>query len=347
LGFAICIAAGSTSTVRHSFEGNMGVFMRALCFGSAVLAFSMSLAQSSVMLEVQEQNDAGGQSQTKAPDTQQAPSAATGKAKDTPSRPQSPTVEAWQTLEAACSSDKFTERASATLALGLLRNDAKARKLAEKALSDPKPEVRSVGAAALGEMGSRRSIPKLRKVLDDKDPSVALAAAHALHRMHDKSSYEVFYEILTRQRKGGKGLISSSRSTLSDPKKMAQLGFEEGIGFIPFAGIGWRAVKEVRKDDSSPVRAASARVLAEDPDPAITKVLADQAGDKSWIVRAAALEALAKRGDPSVLDTVELYLMDEKDIVRYTAAAATVRLLAIKVARPSADSKDQQTTVQK
>ena len=80
--------------------------------------------------------------------------------------------------------------------------------------------------------------------------------------MQDKSSYEVFYEILTRQRKGRKGLISSSRSTLSDPNKMAQLGFEEGIGFIPFAGIWWRAVKEIKKDDSSPVRAASAIRLA-------------------------------------------------------------------------------------
>jgi HEAT repeat protein len=56
-------------------------------------------------------------------------------------------------------------------------------------------------------MGSRRSIPKLRKALDDKDPSVALAAAHALHRMHDNSSYGVYYEILTRQRKGSRGLI--------------------------------------------------------------------------------------------------------------------------------------------
>jgi len=320
--------------------------MRAVCLGYAVLAFSISLAQSSVILEVQDQNDTGGQSQTKAPDTQRVPNGTTREAQATPpARPQSPTVEAWQTLEAACSSDKYIERASATLALGSLRNDAKARKLAEKALSDPKPEVRSTGAAALGEMGSRRSIPKLRKALDDKDPSVALAAAYALHRMHDKSSYDVFYEILTRQRKSGKGLISSSRSTLSDPKRMAQLGFEEGIGFIPFAGIGWRVLKDVRKDDSSPVRAASARVLAEDPDPAITKVLADQAGDKSWIVRAAALEALAKRGDPSALDTVELYLMDEKDNVRYTAAAATVRLLAIRGAKSSADSKDGRTTV--
>lgn len=128
----------------------------------------------------------------------------------------------------------------------------------------------------------------------------------------------------------GKGMISSQMSTLSDRKKMAQLGFEEGIGFIPFAGMGWKAVKAIRKDDSSPVRAAAAKVLAADPDPATTKALVDAVGDKSWMVRAAALEALARRGDPSTLDTVELYLLDEKDVVRYTAAAATLQLMNIK-----------------
>jgi HEAT repeat protein len=111
---------------------------------------------------------------------------------------------------------------------------------------------------------------------------------------------------------------------------MAQLGFEEGIGFIPFAGIGWEAIKRITKDDSSPVRAAAAKVLAKDPDPAATKALAEAAGDESWLVRAAALEALAKRGDPSALDPVEQSMSDEKEAVRYTAAAAVLRLIAIK-----------------
>jgi HEAT repeat protein len=80
---------------------------------------------------------------------------------------------------------------------------------------------------------------------------------------------------------------------------------------------------------SSPVRAAAAKVLARDPDPATTIALADAAGDKSWLVRTAALEALAIRGDPSVLDTVKLYMSDEKDVVKYTAAATFLRLTAI------------------
>jgi HEAT repeat protein len=47
-------------------------------------------------------------------------------------------------------------------------------------------------------------------------------------------------------------------------------------------------------------------------------------------VRAAALEALAKRGDPAVLGTVSSCMSDKKEAVKYTAAAAVLRLTAIK-----------------
>jgi HEAT repeat protein len=242
---------------------------------------------------------------------------------------------AWNLLENGCKSDKTSNRATAILVLGLIPNDAKSVRLAEKALTDDKPGVRSAAAAALGEMRARASIPKLRAAFDDQDPLVVLAAAHSLDLMHDNSAYEVYYDVLNGERKAGRGLISSQASLLHDPKKMAALGFEEGIGFIPFAGIGWGAIKAIAKDDSSPVRAAAAKVLARDPDPATTKALTDAAGDKSWIVQTAALEALAKRGDRSVLNTVEKYMSDEKDAVKYTAAAAVLRLTATKVASKS------------
>jgi hypothetical protein len=38
----------------------------------------------------------------------------------------------------------------------------------------------------------------------------------------------------------------------------------------------------------------------------------------------------AGRGDPAVLDTVSLYMTDKKEAVKYTAAAAVLRLTAIK-----------------
>jgi HEAT repeat protein len=126
-------------------------------------------------------------------------------------------------LTSACETDKTGVRATAVGALGLLSHNARARLMAEKALADEKPEVRTAAAASLGEMGARASIPKLKDATDDPEPTVVLAAAHSLIQLHDHFGYEVYYEILTGERKGSKGLIASQTAILKDPKKMAVL----------------------------------------------------------------------------------------------------------------------------
>jgi HEAT repeats len=267
------------------------------------------------------------------PSTPQTPATEPSPQAASPKTPQTPKEQAWQIIDSACAGDKTADHAMAIRVLGLMPDDGKALTLAEQALENDKPEIRAAGASALGDMKAKTSIPKLKDAIDDKDPLVALSAAHALELMHDDSAYEVYYEILTRQRKTGKGIIASETSILKDPKKMAQLGFEEGIGFIPFAGIGYGAVRTIMKDDSSPVRAAAARVLAHDPDPETTKALANAASDKSWLVRAAALEALAKREDPTALDKIAVHMYDDKALVKYTAAATVLRLTTIKEER--------------
>lgn len=287
----------------------------------------------------EQQTKPPAQQEPATPPAAQAPEKPTEKVEAKPAPALSSREEAWQLLDTAYNGDKTSQRADAVRVLGLLPNDPKALRMAEKALSDEKPEVRAAAAAALGEMRSKSSIPKLTKAMDDEDPSVALAAAHALDLMHDDRAYDVYYEILTGERKSNKGLLASQTEMLKDPKKLAELGFSEGIGFIPFASIGWEAFKVIKKDDSSPVRVAAAKVLANDPDPASTKALEKATGDKSWMVRAAALESLAKRGDPRALDTVELYMSDDKEAVKYTAAAATLHLMAIRETKPAIKKK--------
>ena len=44
----------------------------------------------------------------------------------------------------------------------------------------------------------------------------------------------------------------------------------------------------------------------------------------------AAPDSLARRGDPSVIPQIESKLEDEKDVVRYVAAGAIIRLSAVK-----------------
>jgi HEAT repeat protein len=198
--------------------------------------------------------------------------------------------------------------------------------MAESALGDSKPEVRAAAATALGDMLSRASIRKLTEALSDRDPTVVLAAAHSLLTLHDHVAYDVYYAVLTGQRKASEGVVASERKVLQDPKKLAEFGVETGLGFVPLGGFGVSAVKMLTKDDSSNVRAAAARILAKDPDRESRDALVEALSDRSWVVRRAALEAIATRGDPDLRADVEPCMDDAKGAVQYTAAAAVIRL---------------------
>jgi HEAT repeat protein len=233
---------------------------------------------------------------------------------------------AWDLLRCGTKEKGADHRASAVRALSLLQGEKRAIALAALALSDPKPEVRTAAATALGEMHATSAIPSLKEALADRELTVVLAAAHSILTLKDTSPYDVYYEILTGSRKGN-GLISDQLSVLKDPKKMALLGVREGIGYIPFGDIGYTAMRTVTKDSSAPVRASAAKVLADDPDPVTQNMLAQEAvSDKSELVRVAALEAVARRGDPSAIEKIADALNDPKYGVRYAAAAAILHL---------------------
>jgi HEAT repeat protein len=252
---------------------------------------------------------------------------------------------AWALFESAAQSKSAAQRAIGIRALGLLRDNAHARKLAEGALEDDRPEVRSAGAVALGQMHAIDSIPKLQKLLKDDRMSVVMSAAHSLRDLKDNASaYSVYYDILTGERKGD-GLVAQQMDTLHNPKELAMIGLEQGIGYVPFAGIGWDAWRYTHKKDPHPVRAVAATLLAHDPDPKSSAALVKAAlNDKDWIVRAAALEAIAERGDPSLEDKIEVSLYDVNSHVRFTAAATVIRLNALrKLVRKEIEKKTATT----
>jgi|SRR5579859_3918513 len=243
---------------------------------------------------------------------------------------ESPKHKAWDMLWTAAFSKGTVERTDGIRALGLVPGNKRARELAENALNDPNANVRAAAATALGQMHAKESIPKLQKALSDKKIPVVMAAAHSLRELKDdKAAYEIYYDLLTGERKSSDGLIAAQVNTLKDPKELAKIGFSEGIGYIPFAGIGWDAYRTLHKKDPNPVRAVAASYLAHDPDPASAKALVKATNDKDWIVRAAALEAIAERGDAKLLPKVQEKFVDRNAKVRYTAAAAVIRLSEI------------------
>jgi HEAT repeat protein len=243
---------------------------------------------------------------------------------------QAPVDKAWGILKQGISDKSFETRAKTFRALSLVINNQTAQSMAEKALSDERPEVRTAAASALGQMGAKSSIPKLENAARDKDVGVVFAATDALFRLGSPSAFQVYYAVLLGEKKSGEGLVESQMKMLKDPKAMAQTGMMVGMGFVPFAGAGYGVFKAVTKDDSSPVRAAAAIKLAKDPDPKSGEALAKSATDSKWIVRAAVVDAIATRGDPALMKSIVGLLDDENDVVKFNAAAAVIRLSAVK-----------------
>jgi HEAT repeat protein len=233
---------------------------------------------------------------------------------------------AWDILRAGARARNFDKRANAIQALGLTFGDSEAVQLAEEALHDKEPTVRAAAAKALGAMSSTKSIPLLRDALSDKDISVCLAVAHSLILLKENSGYDLYYDVLMGERKGGKNLIFDQMNDLKTPERAIKFAFDQGIGFVPYAGYGMEAVRAWKRRNPSPTRAAAARELADDPDPRAGRALAKAVSDKDWVVRAAALEAIAKRGDPALLESAAQEMSDKKDIVRFSAAATVLHL---------------------
>jgi HEAT repeat protein len=261
-----------------------------------------------------------------------------------PAVSQTPADKAWTVLESGLSNSSTDNRTVATRLLGGLPGNQKAQDQALKSLADNKPEVRAAGAEALGNMQAKSAIPQLQQLCrTDQDAGVVISSARALVNLGDPLGFNVYYAILTGELKSGASLMDQQKKMLKDPKKLAQFGFETGVGFIPFGGLTLGVVKSLTKDDVSPIRAAAADVLAQDPDPKTTEALKTTLSDKSWLVRAAVADALGKRKNPSAIPALEPVLNDDKEAVRYTAAVSIIRLSDVKSSKPAAKTAAKRT----
>jgi HEAT repeat protein len=246
---------------------------------------------------------------------------------------QAPPDQAWSILQAGAG-DKSSEQRVATMrVLQLIPGNAKAVGLAEKGLQDKDADVRGAAALALGVMKSKSAIPQLTAAAkNDPEGAVVMAAAKSLIQLGDEKGYEVYYAILTGQRKSGESLVGGEEKELNqllrNPKQMEAMAFEQGIGFVPYGGAGFQVYEAIHESESKEpiVKATSIKILAKDPDPRTGKALVAATADKSWLVRAAAFDALARRGDPALLPDLASGLKDEKEEVKLTAAAAVVYL---------------------
>lgn len=248
-----------------------------------------------------------------------------------------PVDNAWSVLQYGVKDNSSDRRAQAIHALGALVQNVRAQGLVEPALQDISSNVRAEAATSLGRMNAVSAIPALKKALNDQDIKVVLSAADALYKLHNPSAYDVYYAILTGERKGSEGLVQSQIDRLKNRKALEELVFETGIGFVPFGSIGYEAWKTITRNDSVLVKVDAALKLAKDPDPASGSALIAACQDDKWQVRAAAAHAIATRGDVTLLKVLIPLLNDPSDTVRYESAASLIRLTSHPHKHPQAN----------
>ena len=249
---------------------------------------------------------------------------------------QTPQQLAWSILQAGATNSNSQQRVTAITALAVITADPKAVTMAEQALQDQNSDVRAAGATTLGTLKATSAIPALQQALKDTDPTVIMSAAKALVEMNNEDGYNTYYAVATGQLKGGQGLVGSEQKQLStlmhNPKDLAETAFEQGIGFVPFGGLGFGAFKAIHDSGQNAivVKATAYKMLASDPDPRSGKALVAATADQEWVIRAAAYDALAKRGDKSVLPEISNGLTDQQQQVKYAAAATVAQLSALR-----------------
>src|SRR5712671_7492134 len=113
-----------------------------------------------------------------------SPAPADPTAKPAPEIPAKPPLSlrerSWEILHGGLEMDNTDKRVKAVTALGLMKGNAEAEKLAIEALKDQKTDVRVAAASALGSMHAVRAKIPLEVTLDDNEPAVVLAAANSL-----------------------------------------------------------------------------------------------------------------------------------------------------------------------
>jgi HEAT repeat protein len=252
---------------------------------------------------------------------------------------QSVTDKAWAILQAGLHDKTTDKRVQAVSVLGLLSGDKKAVETVEHALDDPNPDVRRAAITALGDMNSKKSLPKIKALIDHSDAKTVVTIAAVLTKFKDPEGYDIYYQVLTGKRKGGGSIVDG----IKDRKAVEKMGVETAIGFAPFGGVATGAYNYFKQNGSSHsnLDVTAVYALADDPDSDAEKALVEACFGGKEAVQIASLHALAKRGDPAVIKEIEPAMYSEKSLISYTAAATILHLSDLRAKQPVGRQRKQ------
>ncbi|MES2392809.1 MAG: HEAT repeat domain-containing protein [Acidobacteriota bacterium] len=236
--------------------------------------------------------------------------------------------DAWDLLQGAVTDPKHVDlRIQGLAALGTMGANPRAGKMISAAFEDKDVDVRTAAVLAAGQSRNRALTTGLHKLLDDKEPQVAFAAANTLWRMGDKAGEDILVAVVDGDSKASAGLMHGGMHQASremhNPAGMAKLGAMEGASLLlgPF-GFGVTAYEYVKKNGGDSARVRAVEDVGQGRSPQAKKVLMEALRDKDPGVWAAA--ALAVRGyrEPNVAAELAKLFADSKRPVQLSAAAS-------------------------
>ncbi len=246
----------------------------------------------------------------------------------------SPSVDmdtAWSLLTSATTDTKHPDlRIQGLAALGPIGSSPRAAKLIINAMSDPDVDVRTAAVLSAGQSKNHGFAMRLRELLDDHEPQVAVAAASTLWKMGDHSGEDILVAVADGERKATAGLFDSARHTaatdLHNPSTLARIGALQGASLLlgPF-GFGLTAYEYMRKNGGQSARPLAIELLSQEKTKPIHDELVSALGDKDLGVRASAAKALGEYHDQATSAAIANLFYDPKPPVRLTAAAAYLR----------------------
>jgi HEAT repeat protein len=243
-------------------------------------------------------------------------------------------------LQHALTASNPETRKIAVVALSLAATKGPLFAQFEKMLEDKDVEVRLAVVEGLQDMKTRAAIAALHTALHDATPEVTFAAAKALWALNDPAGKEALLAVLAGDNKTSSGFVSKEMRQairmMHTPRTTILYVMRQGIGMAPVPGLGMgiSSMQQILTDPGVSGRATAALLLGKDKDQATLDALEDALIDKDFRVRAAAVHALALRNDPALRADLEPLINDPKEEVRLRAAAAILRLSAIRSPAP-------------
>jgi HEAT repeat protein len=199
-------------------------------------------------------------------------------------------------------------------------------------LEDHDVSVRLAVVTTLGDFKDNRTLPLLKKALQDPVPEVDFAAAKVLYQLQDPEGIKFLLDVVSKDSKASSSYVSNEkRSALRLLHTPTQLFLFIGIqaaGFspVPYLGLGLCSAEGILMAPDSSARAASLLLISSSRDPTLDDAVASALSDKEWSVRAAAAHLVAMHPFPEFQEKLVPLLDDKKDAVRVRAAAAYIRL---------------------